>query len=294
MKNLPVLNIEQFEEEKASTNFYSNDLGIHLKKNKSIVDKPHSHNFFLCVFFSEGNGIHEIDFNTYKVKTGSVFFLRPGQTHSWTFDCAPKGYIFFHTQDFYKFYFLNKELSQFPFYYSYKNPPNLLLVSEERTVIELRFKEINNEYHEKSSYKNQKLVSLINLVYIDLSRIYSSIEPRKEVISSSYLQTFNNLEKTIEQFYKTEKSAKFYADKLSITTKHLNRIIKSTINKTTTELITERLLLEAKRHIVHSKNSLSTTAEILGYDDYAYFSRLFKLKEGMTPIDFRKKYNANI
>ncbi len=293
MKNLPILNIEQFEEEESLTNFYCNDLGLHLKKNESIVHKPHSHDFFLCVFFSEGTGMHEIDFNTYKVKTGSVFFLRPGQTHSWKFDSVPKGYIFFHTQDFYKFYFLNKELSQFPFYYSYKNPPNLLLNSEELTVIESRFKEINNEYHENSPYKKQKLASLINLAYIDLSRIYTTIKPRKEVLSSSYLQALNNLEKTIEQFYKTEKSAKFYADKLSITTKHLNRITKSTINKTTTALITERVLLEAKRLIVHSKNPLSITAEILGYDDYAHFSKIFKLKVGVTPIGFKKKYNVN-
>ena len=293
MKNLPILNIEQFEEEESLTNFYCNDLGLHLKKNESIVHKPHSHDFFLCVFFSEGTGMHEIDFNTYKVKTGSVFFLRPGQTHSWKFDSVPKGYIFFHTQDFYKFYFLNKELSQFPFYYSYKNPPNLLLNSKELTVIESRFKEINNEYHENSPYKKQKLASLINLAYIDLSRIYTTIKPRKEVLSSSYLQALNNLEKTIEQFYKTEKSAKFYADKLSITTKHLNRITKSTINKTTTALITERVLLEAKRLIVHSKNPLSITAEILGYDDYAHFSKIFKLKVGVTPIGFKKKYNVN-
>lgn len=293
MKNLPILNIQQFDEEETLSNFYSNDLRIHLKNNAEIVHKPHSHNFFLCVFFTEGIGKHEIDFNIYNVTRGSVFFLRPGQMHSWKFTSIPKGYIFFHTQDFYEFHFLNKKLSQFPFYYSYKNPPNLILNEEQLDAIEIRFKEINDEYHEKDVYKNQKLSSLINLLYIDLSRIYTTIDSRKEVFSSSYLQALSVLEETIDQFYKTEKAVTFYADKLNITSKHLNRITKITINKTTTELITERVLLEAKRLIVHSKKSLSNTAETLGYNDYAHFSKLFKQKVGVTPLDFKKKYETN-
>lgn len=294
MKNLPILNISQFEAEESLSNFYSNDLSLHLKKNALIVHKPHSHNFYLCVFFTQGEGSHEIDFNTYKVSKGSVFFLRPGQTHSWSFTDQPKGYIFFHTQDFYEFYFLNKKLSQFPFYYSYKNPPNLQLDTEQQTTIAKRFLEINMEYNtEKNTYKKQKLATLINLVYIDLSRIYTTKTSSKQILSSSYVLALRILEQTIETFYRKEKFANFYAEKLNITSKHLNRITKSTVNKTTTELITERVLLEAKRLIVHSNNPLSITAETLGYNDYAHFSKLFKLKVGVTPLEFKKNYNTN-
>ncbi len=218
------------------------------------------------------------------------FFLKPGQTHSWQFDQPPKGYIFFHTPDFYEFYFLNKKLTQFPFYYSLKNPPYLTLSAHELLHIETRFKEINTEYYQNLSYKKQKLASLINLTYIDLTRLYASFESQKSILSPSYLQTLQTLESIIEDFYKTEKSAKFYAQKLNISSKHLNRIAKATLNKTTTEIIIERILLEAKRLIVHSKNSLTNIAEILGYDDYAYFSKLFKSKTKITPLEFRKKY----
>ncbi|PKG50862.1 helix-turn-helix domain-containing protein [Olleya sp. 1-3] len=292
MNTIPILNIEEFEEDSFS-NFYSNDLSIHLKNNAQMVHKPHSHNFYLCVFFLEGTGTHEIDFSSYDVLKGSVFFLRPGQTHSWSFTSAPRGYIFFHTQEFYEFYFLNKSITQFPFYYSYENPPYLVLNETEIKSINSRFEAINIEFHKTDIYKKQKLASLINLTYIDLSRIYSTIDAKMEVLSSSYLNALSVLEQTIEAFYKTEKSAKFYADKLSITVKHLNRITKSTINKTTTQLITERVLLEAKRLIVHSKNSFSRTAETLGYNDYAHFSKLFKMKVGITPLDFKKRYEIN-
>ena len=129
MKNITILQIDQFEQEVPMSDFYSNDMKSHLKNNEDHFYKPHSHDFFLCVFFTKAAGIHEIDFNTYEVKAGSVFFLKPGQTHYWKFDELPEGYIFFHTQDFYDLHFSKSKLEQFPFYYSHKNTPTLTLTS---------------------------------------------------------------------------------------------------------------------------------------------------------------------
>ncbi|WP_430967158.1 helix-turn-helix domain-containing protein [Spongiimicrobium sp. 2-473A-2-J] len=77
---------------------------------------------------------------------------------------------------------------------------------------------------------------------------------------------------------------------MHITPKHLNRITKATLNKKTIELITERVILEAKRLIVHSTSSLTEVARILGYEDYTYFSRVFKLKTNSSPQKFKKRY----
>ncbi|WP_299443275.1 AraC family transcriptional regulator [uncultured Aquimarina sp.] len=290
MKTIPILNITQFEREESLVDFYSNDLKNHLIKNEHIFDKPHKHDFFLCVFFSKGSGIHEVDFNSYDVAPGSVFFLMPGQTHYWKFEEQPEGYIFFHSQDFYEFHFSNKKLQQFPFYYSYKNPPYINLTIDRVSVLESYFKEINSEFRKSLPFNKQKIISLVDLIYIDLSRLYVEEETIQLSSTPVYLKTLSSIEATIQQFYKTEKSAKFYADKLSITPKHLNRITKTTLNKTTTDLITERVILEAKRLIVHSDNPLSIIGQSLGYEDYAYFSRVFKLKTNKTPLEFRKEY----
>ncbi|WP_339705580.1 helix-turn-helix transcriptional regulator [uncultured Kriegella sp.] len=291
MKIVPILNIEQFEHEESTTSFYSNNLKQHLKENETIVYKPHKHDFFLCVLFLKGSGVHEVDFNSYPIERGSVFFLQPGQTHCWEFHSPPQGYIFFHTRSFYEFSFSNTKLTQFPFYYSYKNPPHLSLTTSEVLRFAKCFDEINVEYHQESIYKEQKLASLITIIYIDLSRLYADFGDSKKNSSPTYLKTIEVLDKLIETGYKTQKSAQFYANELNITPKHLNRITKTTINKTTTELITERILLEAKRLIVHSNNSLTTIAELLGYEDYAYFSRVFKSKTGSSPLAFKKRYD---
>lgn len=290
MKTIPVLNIHQFEEIHPLEDFYSNDLKSHLKKNSDLVYKPHKHDFYLCILFTEGSGIHEIDFNSYIVEPGSVFFLKPGQTHSWSFDSKPEGYIFFHTQDFYELSFSNRLLNQFPFYYSQKNIPSLVLTATQITELQIKFKELNNEYHQTLPYQKIKITSLINTIYIDLARCYIDSTPKEIQFSLRYIETLRALEKEIDSFYNTDKSAKFYADRLNISPKHLNRIVKITLGKTTTGLITERVLLEAKRLIVHSDNSLTAIAEILGFEDYAYFSKVFKSKTKITPLNFKKKY----
>ena len=291
MKTIPILNIEQFEKDKPSLNdFYSNDLKTHLIKNKNLIHKPHKHDFYLCILFTKGTGTHEIDFNRYEVKPGCVFFLKPGQTHSWILDENPAGYIFFHTQKFYEFNFSNQLLNQFPFYDSLKNSPKLILSKSKTLEFANKFKELNTEYYQKENYQEFKITSIINLIYIDFSRLYLILKPKEINSSIRYIETLKLLETEIEKCYCQEKSAKFYAEKLNISAKHLNRIVKTTVNKTTTELISERVLLEAKRLIVHSNNSLSNIAEILGFEDYAYFSKQFKAKTKITPMSFKNKY----
>jgi AraC-like DNA-binding protein len=290
MKTIPILNIQQFKEIHPLGNFYSNDLTSHLNKNKDLVHKPHKHNFYLCILFTEGSGIHEIDFNSYTVKPGSVFFLKPGQTHSWKFHSKPQGYIFFHTQDFYELSFSNCLLHQFPFYSSQKNAPSLVLTTSQTSELNRKFKELNTEHYQKRLYQGIKITTLINLIYIDLARCYIDSKPKEVKSSLRYIETLRSLEKEIEHSYLLEKSAKFYANKLNISSKHLNRIVKTMLDKTTTEIISERVLLEAKRLIVHSDNSLTAISEILGFEDYAYFSKVFKSKTKVTPLGFKKKY----
>ncbi|OIQ39171.1 MAG: AraC family transcriptional regulator [Bacteroidetes bacterium MedPE-SWsnd-G1] len=290
MSAINVLNIHQFGQEKHSSDLYSNSFSEHLKRNENLIRTPHKHDFYLCVVFTKGTGIHEIDFNSYKIEAGSVFFLKPGQTHFWKFTSSPEGYIFFHSQEFYNLSFSTKDLTQFPFFYSYKSTPSLHLKTSELKKIVPKFKNINNEFHESLPYKNQKIASLINTTYIDLARHYSIEASNLGLISPHYLSIFRALENNIELYFHTEYTASFYAEKLNISAKHLNRITRETVNKTTTELITDRVILEAKRLIVHSNNQLSKIAELVGYEDYAYFSKVFKSKTKRTPSEFRNDY----
>tara|TARA_R110002049_G_scaffold228355_3_gene400500 strand:+ start:371 stop:1246 length:876 start_codon:yes stop_codon:yes gene_type:complete len=289
---IPVLKIDQFQESKLLNDLYINSFSNHFELNKKLIDKPHSHNFYLCVLFTEGFGKHEIDFNSYSVNPGKVFFLKPGQTHSWQFDTKPEGFIFFHSQEFYELKFLDHTLNSFPFYYSNQNPPLLELSKTKMNALQLKFEEVYIEYKQQNILKELKIINLINSIYIDLTRAYTAEINLEKLVSPSYSVILEHLENLINQHFYKEKLPKFYSDQLNITTKHLNRVVKKTLNKTTSQLISERIILESKRLIIHSENNLAAIANILQFSDYAYFSRFFKSKTGMTPISFRKKYTS--
>lgn len=285
-----VLNIDQFKNSKVLNNVYVNMFSNHIRLNQDLINKPHSHNFYLCVLFTEGTGTHEIDFNSYSINPGKVFFLKPGQTHFWKFDTKPKGYIFFHSQEFYEMTFVNHRLKNFPFYYSYQNPPVIELRSND-IDFQKKFKNLYQEYLKSEIFRNLKIVNIINDIYIDLTREYTSDLDLSDNFNSRYLNILESFEHLLDQSYNEQKLPKYYADKLNISTKHLNRVVKQTINKTTNQMISERVILEAKRLIVHSNTSLSIISESLDFSDYAYFSKYFKTKTGITPLDFKRKYS---
>lgn len=286
----PILNIDQFQTSEPLQGLYVNTFSNHIKLNKELLAKAHSHDFYLCVMFTEGTGTHEIDFNSYAINPGNIFFLKPGQTHYWKFKSNPKGFIFFHSKEFYEFKYLDHRLHSFPFFTSYQNPPILELAQVKIKGYERKFQKIYMEYNQNKFFKELKIVSLINSIYIDLTREYTLNIDIVTLFPPNYLKILENLEILINKNFYTEKFPKFYSNQLNITTKHLNRVIKETIGKTTSQLISERIMLEAKRIIVHSNDNLSNIANMLGFSDYAYFSKVFKIKTGLTPINFRKKY----
>lgn len=292
--NLPTLTLQHFHASNCPDEFYVNSIACHLDLNSNLVGIPHSHDFYLCVCFLKGHGVHQIDFQSYDVGPGSIFFLKPGQTHSWKFRSRPEGYIFFHSQAFYDLNFLGHSLSNFPFFCSNQNSPVVIASNRELMFVRSLLDAALLEYRDHMPLREIKIVNLINTIYIELSRIYTRHVSPKESCSDKNSLRLNQLENLIEKNFILERFPKFYADQLHTTTKNLNRAIKASINKTTSELISERVVLEAKRKIVHATGSLAEVAYTLNFSDYSYFSKFFKAKTGMTPNQFRKKHAKSL
>ena len=91
----------------------------------------------------------------------------------------------------------------------------------------------------------------------------------------------------LEENYLTERSAEFYGNRLGISMKRLNQILKEKLDKTGMQLIHDRVILEAKRKIMHSDSTLKEIAYDLGFTDRPYFSRFFKKQTGTSPEDFQ-------
>ena len=170
---IPVLNISQFKESTPLNDVYINSFSNHIQLNKNLINNPHSHNFYLCVLFTEGTGTHEIDFNSYSINPGKVFFLKPGQTHFWKFETQPEGFIIFHSQEFYELKFLEHKLNSFPFFYSYQNPPVLELEPKQLYELNLKFQEAYIEYLKANLNKSIQFLLFLDLTFSILLMIIS-------------------------------------------------------------------------------------------------------------------------
>jgi AraC-like DNA-binding protein len=287
--SLPRLPIEKFDENGLLQSFYVSRFSEHLKKHHSDIDHPHKHDFYLTVFFESGRGRHDIDFNTYPIQPGSVFFLQPEQIHHWEFEEAAEGWIFFHSEDFYKLYVSHFELYQWPFFQSRDALPALNISAAMAAILQLRFGEIMEEYKQNTKHSFLKIASLTQLVYSDLARIYAEQVPGTAQKNSLYQDHFHRFVKLLDENYIREKNASFYASELAMTTKHLHRICLSCAGKSTTQLIAERLILEAKRKLVSESKSIQEIADELGFENYPYFHLFFKKHAGETPKEFRER-----
>lgn len=89
--------------------------------------------------------------------------------------------------------------------------------------------------------------------------------------------------------YRQHQPAAFYAETLGISVTHLNRVSRSGAGKSFQQLLTDRLMTEARRNLVFSLLSVQQIAYELGYADPAYFSRTFLRATGETPGAFRKR-----
>lgn len=93
----------------------------------------------------------------------------------------------------------------------------------------------------------------------------------------------------IEQHYTTNKHCDFYSQALSITNKRINEIVKADKGKTVTQLIHDRIILEANRELIFSTKTIKTIAFELGFEDPAYFSRFYRGQMNESPAEFRAR-----
>lgn len=290
MNSISVLHINLFQSEKNAPDFYFNTLRNHLVSSHKHIEKPHRHDFYVTVIFTKGTGTHEIDFQKYDVSEGSLFFLSPGQVHSWELSPDTDGYIFFFSQPYYEMHYVNQKLKNFPFFNSPSFPRKLQLESDDLVNMTRLFEVIGNEHESQNVMKQSFILSLISQIYIQSVREFSKGDEKTSATSVSYFKHYQDFENLLEESFTSQKSISFYASQLNISAKHLNRITQTVMQKTASEIITERVILEAKRMLIYLDEGLVEIAFRLGYEEYSYFARMFRKNTGITPSQFIKNH----
>jgi AraC-like DNA-binding protein len=153
--------------------------------------------------------------------------------------------------------------------------------------LELMQKEFDNE----ALCQYELIISYGEIFLIRASRIITGNRVREKSRIKNEPHLLTRLIAAIEKYYSTRHSPAEYAKLLNVSVKTLNRITKSQLNKTVTNLIAGRIVTEAKRELYLSTKPVKEIAARLGFNDEAYFSRFFKRHTRMSPGIYRKTVN---
>lgn len=252
----------------------------HEVDGKSLIDKPHKHDFFMLLVVRRGEGVHSIDFVDYPIRDRQVHLLFPGQVHRWELDEQTQGFQFMvgrrafeASANFFRLSFI-----------LYRNHQVVDLPAEafEALCYELEAmeKELAEEDVDWDMVQLRSRVAL-QLVSREAERVYEDIGAFR---ANPLLFRYHAL---VDTRYKTHKTVAFYADQLNISANYLNILCKRHLHVPATFLIHNRVALEAKRLLLVSGQSAKEIAFELGFSDLPHFSNFFKAQTGLSPRAFR-------
>ena len=277
--SVPIISIQSFRKGQLAGR---DELLFNELHGERHIDKPHKHDFFVIILFDKASGTHNIDSKDYPIDDKEIHILFPGQMHKWQINDGTIGYQLMTERSFFE---------QFAPYFrfsftNYQNHPVIKLSDEAFSKLMYEFNAIKEELKSENS-----LVHLINARAAVIAAIVSKEAEQiftefKVYQSNPRLAKFNML---IDEFYKEEKSVIFYAEKLHISANYLNILCKKNLKVSATQLIQQRIIIEAKRLLKSGDLSIKEIAFDLGFTDHAYFSNFFKAQTNITPSEFRNQ-----
>ncbi|MFC3559065.1 AraC family transcriptional regulator [Pedobacter jamesrossensis] len=270
----------------SKADIYVSTFSSYIRSNRKLLC-PHRHSFYHLVLFTRGSGLMSIDFNSFEISPQQIYFMIPGQLQTFACDENAEGYIINFSVPFFNSFLLKADyLDQFSYLKGSINN-SIIQIPEASTVDILSlFDSILSESSADKRMGTDMLKVLMLQLFIHLSRL--SNQKRTDECTthkSGQIKKFLNL---IEENLFSMKLPSEYAQRLFMTTNHLNSLCNEMLGKSSREIISERIIMEAKRLMVNHELSISEIGYKLNFNDNSYFSKFFKKHTEMTPEEFRR------
>ncbi|WP_025761340.1 AraC family transcriptional regulator [Dyadobacter tibetensis] len=279
----PRYHLNNFSGEEKESLFYMTRLQRLVKDFKGI-NKAHTHSFYLVMWITKGKGIHTIDFKSYQVKGQQLYFLTPGQVHGWEFSQDIEGYNLYFDYNFFQSRYPGR-LLQYPFFHSHQHKP-ILETDFDRNLTANLFDYAYAEYKVKRVQQGEVFLSFLHIILESANRLYQQNLP---IGDSTFYDRIMQYEGLIERHFIEIRDIKTYAALMNISPNHLNHICKLVLGKTASQLYYDRMMIEAKRLLLHTELTIKEIGFQLRFEDPSYFVRFFKKHSQITPQEFRSR-----
>lgn len=272
--NLKGFNVFQIEEDGNATRSYSRK------------------DFYKICLTTGKSRIHYAD-RSYEAEGTILFFGNPHIPYSWeTLSRSYVGYTVLFSEDFFVPTERTDSLQQSPLF-KMGGTPILEISEEQRVFLNGIFERMILEQQSDYENKDELIRNYIHLLLHESLKLSPSENFNQNKNAAERLTTvFMEL---LERQFPVEspdrplqlRTAKDYAENLAVHVNSLNRTVKKVTGKTTTELITERIVNEAKAILQHTSWNSSEIAYSLGFEYPSYFNNFFKKHTGVSPSSFR-------
>lgn len=249
------------------------------------VSKPHRDNHCQLMLAVKGEFRLNIDFEIIDFTAPALICVFPEAVHYVSEVKNPKGWMISFDPSL-----INKEVLQLlenkfnnPFLLDQESVffQQIIILFDLMEKVQLRD---TNSYIQKSI--NSLLNALLSLIAGELVANLPA-EKGKENRSITIKENFIKLSK---EHFKTWKQPAQYASALSISASHLNDTVKSLTGSPVSAHIQEASIMEAKRLLYFTEQTVKEIAYEVGYNEPVYFGKLFKKITKLTPLEFRKKF----
>jgi AraC-like DNA-binding protein len=260
------------------------------KKHKDILVAPHRSDFYNILFIHKGSGTHLVDFVPVKFTADSILFINKGRVHF--FDPSEKfeGTLILFTDNFFcrdenDIKFLHSTIL---FHDLLDNAALKLHESKDPLYSILQLMKTESMQHSKEFHDDVLQNHLHNfLMLADREKRKLGFTEISKGADLDYIILFNEL---LDNHFAKIRSVREYADKIHISEKRLSKATAKILGKSPKEIINDRVLLEAKRLLVHTSQSIKEIGFQLGFAEPTNFIKYFKLQTRITPSEFRESH----
>ncbi|MCF2443402.1 helix-turn-helix transcriptional regulator [Dyadobacter sp. CY345] len=240
-------------------------------------------------------GQHPFDFNG-----GIMSFMSPNQIFSIDVDDKGKsveksGWVLYIHPDFLWNTGLAKIIKQYDFW-GYSLHEGLFLSEKEEVIITAVIQNIEHEYHSNiDRFSKSIIISHLETLLNYADRFYHRQFITREKANHQVLERLENL---LTDYFNSDDliskglpTVMYLAGALNISSKYLSSMLKVLTGQSTQQHIHEKLIEKAKEKLSTTNLSVSEIAYELGFEHLQSFSRLFKIKTKLSPLEFRQSFN---
>lgn len=271
--------------------------------NQISIQNISSNNFLKtinCPFYQilifNGSAKFEINFIQYECSDRTILFLTPYQQFKWLDTNETALHLIQFHGDYYCIEYHKNMIScngilfnniyEKPFFNINETYYDEIVNTIEKMENEIKNKTVNLF---ADSIVKSYLQLILSISSKEKSKYLTDLKPNE--LPNKDLVYFQDL---IEKYYKTERSMAFYAAEFSLSTDAFSKKVKKQFSRSPSQLINERIILEAKKLLHLTYKSIKEISHELNFEDEFYFSRYFKKNVGVSPSLYRKNVGISI